>query len=353
MKDGWEENNQVIRRGWKKASQGMFLYKLGFLLDQGYTINKSIELVRSQLPLKRREDADHMLEILASGHSVIEIFSPLHLPKEIISSLSINSANGNLTKSLMENGTFLRKKADWSARLNKAIRYPLFLLFLTVWIAIVFYQFLFPQFSILFSSLDVKTPLFTKWMLMFLGSMPLIGVCFLTLGITSWIVMIVMRKKAKPSTQMDLLMRIPILKQFLLLLNTHFFSVNFGSMLQSGLSVSDALLVMEKHLNKGFFKEESQRLQKGLLNGAELTELLLAKSYFKSELAEIVRFGLAHGELGGELISYGEWIFKELEDKVYSSLQRIQPILFAGIGVFVLLMFASMLLPMFKLMEAL
>ncbi|WP_171005412.1 competence type IV pilus assembly protein ComGB [Bacillus sp. E(2018)] len=343
----------MIKRGWKQASKGTFLYKLGFLLGQGYTINKSIELVRSQLPQKRREVADNMLEILASGHPVIEIFSPLQLPKEIVSSLSINSANGNLTKSLMENGTFLKRKADWRTRLNKAIRYPLFLLFLTVWIAIVFYQFLFPQFSILFSSLDVKTPLFTKWMLMFLGSMPLIGGCFLTLGIVSWLVIIIMRKKAKPSTQMDLFMRIPIFKQFLLLMNTHFFSVNFGSMLQSGLSVSDALLVMEQHLNKGFFKEESQRLQKGLLNGSELTDLLLEKSYFKSELAEIVRFGLAHGELGRELISYGEWIFKELEEKVYSSLQKIQPILFAGIGVFVLLMFASMLLPMFTLMEAL
>ncbi|ANC77847.1 hypothetical protein ABE65_013980 [Fictibacillus phosphorivorans] len=341
------------RRDWKRASQGTFLYKLGFLLDQGYTINKSIELVRSQLPEKRREVADNMLEILASGHSVIDIFSPLQLPNEIVSSLSINSANGNLTKSLMENGTFLKKKADWRARLNKAIRYPLFLLFLTIWIGIVFYQFLFPQFSILFSSLDVKTPLFTTWMLTCLGIMPLIGGCFLASGITLWIVMVIMRKKAKPSTQMDLFMRIPILKQFLMLMNTHFFSVNFGSMLQSGLSLSDALLVMEKHLNKGFYKEESQRLQKGLLNGDELTELLLAKSYFTTELAEIVRFGLAHGELGRELISYGEWIFKELEEKIYSSLQKIQPILFAGIGVFVLLMFASMLLPMFKLMEAL
>ncbi|MQR95604.1 competence type IV pilus assembly protein ComGB [Fictibacillus phosphorivorans] len=341
------------RRDWKRASQGTFLYKLGFLLDQGYTINKSIELVRSQLPEKKREVADNMLEILASGHSVIDIFSPLQLPNEIVSSLSINSANGNLTKSLMENGTFLKKKADWRARLNKAIRYPLFLLFLTIWIGIVFYQFLFPQFSILFSSLDVKTPLFTTWMLTCLGIMPLIGGCFLALGITLWIVMVIMRKKAKPSTQMDLFMRIPILKQFLVLMNTHFFSVNFGSMLQSGLSLSDALLVMEKHLNKGFYKEESQRLQKGLLNGDELTELLLAKSYFTTELAEIVRFGLAHGELGRELISYGEWIFKELEEKIYSSLQKIQPILFAGIGVFVLLMFASMLLPMFKLMEAL
>ncbi|MET3727827.1 competence protein ComGB [Fictibacillus halophilus] len=343
----------MIRRGWNRTSQGTFLFKLGFLLDQGYSINKSIELVKSQLPQKRREVADDMLEILVSGNPVIDIFSPLHLPKEIVSSIAINSANGNLTRSLMENGTFMKKKADWRARLNKSIRYPLFLLFLTVWIAIVFYQFLFPQFSILFSSLEVKTPLFTTWMLTFLGIMPVFGACFLALGITLWIVITVMRKRAKPSTQMDLLMRIPILKKFLVLMNTHFFSVHFGSMLQSGLSVSDALLVMEKHLDKGFYKEESQRLQKGLLNGAELTDLLLAKPYFTNELAEIVRFGLAHGELGRELISYGEWIFKELEEKIYSSLQKIQPILFAGIGVFVLLMFASMLLPMFTLMEAL
>lgn len=124
-------------------------------------------------------------------------------------------------------------------------------------------------------------------------------------------------------------------------------------MLKSGLPVSDALVVMEMHLNKGFYKEESQRLQKGLLNGKLLPDLLLLKPYFTKELAEIVRYGQAHGELGAELTSYGEWIFSELEEMIYSALQKIQPILFAVIGGFVLLMFASMLLPMFKLMEAL
>ena len=341
------------KRGWNRASQGTFLYKLGFLLEQGYPINKSIELLKSQLPQKKHAILDEMLEILASGNSIMEVFSPFQLPDEVISSLSINSSNGNLTKSLMENGTFMKKKAEWNDRLNKAIRYPLFLLFLTAWIAILFYQFLFPQFSLLFSSLEVKTPIFTTWMLTFLGSIPVITLIILILGGFIWILIRFVRRKSNYSTQMSLLMKIPLLKKFLLLTNSHFFSVNFGSMLQSGLALSDALHVMEEHLNKGFYKEESQRLQKGLLNGKTLPELLLARPYFTKELAEIVRFGQAHGELGEELISYGEWIFSELEEKIYSSLQKIQPILFAVIGTFVLLMFASMMLPMFKLMEAL
>lgn len=353
MKNGWEGRPKLKIRGWKRASQGIFLYKLGYLLDQGYSIQKSIELLKAQLPPKKLVLLDDMLEILASGGSIQDVFTPLQLPKEVMSSLSINSTNGNLTKSLIENGTFMKKKAEWNARLIKALRYPLFLLFLTIWIGILFYQFLFPQFSLLFSSLDVKTPTFTTWMLSFLGMIPIIGFVILVLSLISWIIIYFIKKKAKYSTQMSLLMKFPLCKRFLRLSNSHFFSVNFGTMLKSGLPVSDALVVMEMHLNKGFYKEESQRLQKGLLNGKLLPDLLLLKPYFTKELAEIVRYGQAHGELGAELTSYGEWIFSELEEMIYSALQKIQPILFAVIGGFVLLMFASMLLPMFKLMEAL
>jgi competence protein ComGB len=353
MKDGWEGRRRLKIRRWNRAAQGNFLYKLGFMLENGYSINKSIELLKTQLPKNKQVLLDEMLEILDSGNSVIDVFTPLRLPNEIMISLSISSINGNLTRSLMENGTYMKKKTEWSNRLNKAMRYPLFLLFLTAWIGILFYQFLYPQFSLLFSSLGVETPAFTTWMLLFLRIIPTICLIIFILTIIALLVFYFLKKKANYSTQMNLFMRVPLINKFVLLTNSHFFSVNFGSMLKSGLPVSDALFVMETHLNNGFYKEESQRLQKGLLNGNTLPDLLLSKPYFTKELAEIVRYGQANGELGTELIAYGEWLFSELEEKIFSALQKIQPISFAVIGTFVLLMFASILFPMFKLMEAL
>jgi competence protein ComGB len=341
------------KKMWKGASQGIFLYKLGLLLSQGYSINKSIELLRRQFPDKEQHLLDELLERMSAGNSVLDVFSKLKLPDEVTSSLSINSVNGNLTDSLMENGTFLKKRAEWRDRLNKAIRYPLFLLFLTIWIGILFYYFLFPQFSLLFSSLEVKTPAFTSIMLSFLSLFPYFLIAALLIVLIGWIAFYFVKRNTSYSDQMSLLISIPILKKFLLLMNSHYFSVNFGSMLKSGLPVTDALMVMEKHMKKGFFQEESIRLQKGLIDGKTLPELLLHKPFYAKEMTEIIRFGQAHGALGSELIQYGEWIFIELEEKILSNLQKIQPVLFALIGGFVLLMFTSMLLPMFKLMDAL
>lgn len=341
------------KKRWKRAEQGAFLYKLGILLGQGYSINKCIELLRSQFPPKNQVLLDNFLDVLSSGNSLIEAFTKLKLPDEVISSLSINSVNGNLTVSLKENGTFMKKKAEWQSRLNKTLRYPLFLLFLTAWIGILFYHFLFPQFTLLFSSLEVKTPLFTEIMLTILAMFPYLIIGVLIVLLISWIVIYLVKRRVSYSDQMSLLLAVPILKKFIKLRNSHFFSINFGSMLKSGLPVTDALIVMEKHMRKGFFQEESKRLQKGLIDGKPLHDLLLDKPYYAKEMSGVVRLGQAHGELGTELIQYGEWIFIELEEKIVSELQKIQPILFAFIGGYVLLMFASMLLPMFKLMDAL
>lgn len=342
-----------MKKRWKRASQGAFLYKLGLLLKKGYSINKSIELLKSQLRKNEQVFLDETLEMFAAGNPLLAVFSRLKLPEEIVSSLSINSANGNLAESLMENGTYMKKKAEWGDRLNKTLRYPLFLLFLTSWISFLFYHFLFPQFALLFTSLEVKTPAFTSHMLAFLAQIPIIGISILLTFVLCGSIVFMIQKKAKPSTHMSLLMTVPFLNKYLKLINSHFFSINFGSMLKSGLSVTDALKVMEQHMNRGFFKEESKRLKKGLLEGNTLPDLINNKHYYSQELAEIIRFGQAHGNLGTDLIQYGEWLFVELEEKILSWLQKLQPILFAAIGGFVLLLFASMLLPMFKLMDAL
>lgn len=341
------------KKRWKRSSQGTFLYKLGILLSQGYSINKSIEFLRSQLPDKQQYLLDELLEILSAGSPVLDVFSKLNLPDEVISSLSINSVNGNLTRSLMENGTYIKKKAEWRNRLNQVIRYPLFLLFLTAWIGILFYFFLFPQFSLLFSSLEVKTPVFTSVMLSILSKLPYLIITALVFAFIGWIAVKFVKRTTSYSDQMSLFVSIPILKHFFLLMNSHYFSINFGSLLKSGLPVTDALIVMEKHMKGGFCKEESIRLQKGLIDGKALPELFLNIPFYTKEMTEVIRFGQAHGALGTELIQYGEWLFLELEEKILANLQKIQPVLFALIGGFVLLMFASMLLPMFKLMDAL
>ncbi|MBY6035516.1 type II secretion system F family protein [Fictibacillus nanhaiensis] len=341
-----------IRR-WKRAEQGAFLYKLGLLLRRGYSIHKSMVLLKSHLKEEEQRLIDDALDSLHAGKPLRDIFTSLHLPNEIISSISINSANGNLIQSLIENGSILKKKAEWAQRLNKTIRYPMFLMFLAVWMGILFYRFLFPQFSLLFSSLEIKTPYFTSMMLSVLALIPnLLFLLFISVLLSIFVVFMI-KKRVAPSAQMRLLMYIPVFNTFLKRMNSHFFSVNFGSMIKSGLPVTDALIVLESHMNKGFFQEESRRLQKGLLDGKTLPELLTDKPYFSKDLSEIIRFGQAHGELGSELIQYGDWLFLELEEMIASSMQKLQPILFAVIGGFVLLLFASILLPMFKLMEAL
>jgi competence protein ComGB len=350
--DGGNED-VIIKKQWSRASQGAFLYKLGLLLSQGYSINKSIVLLRSQLNTTEKRHLDKSLEVLDDGNPLIEVFCKMNLPNEVISSLAINSTNGNLIDSLLENGTYMKKKSEWMKRLTKTVKYPLFLLFLTIWIGFLFYHFLFPQFSLLFTSLEIKTPVFTSIMISMLAMIPLIGLvglCALLIGCGS---IIVARKKIKSSTRMMIVTSIPLLNKIFKLMNSHFFCVNFGSMLKSGLPVTDALIVLEQQMKLGFFKEESVRIQKGLMDGKTLPDLLRNKPFYVKELAEIVHFGQAHGKLGSDLVQYGEWLFIELEEKLLNAIQKIQPLLFAVIGGFVLLLFASMLLPMFNLMEAL
>jgi competence protein ComGB len=340
-------------RRWKRSSQGAFLYKWGLLLSKGYSINQGIELLMPQMAYREKNLMDEVQNLLSTGSPLSEIFHKLQLPKNVVHSLTISSTNGNLHQSLMENGMYMKKKAEWGERLNKTLRYPLFLLFITFWIAFIFYHFLYPQFSLLFSSLKINPPFFTTFILSVLANIPFIGLIILLSVFIFGLAVHCFRKRASASIQMDLMMLVPVFHKIIKLLNTHYLSVNLGAMLKSGLSVKDSLNVMEQHMSGGFFREESRRIKNGLLDGRSLPDLLKEKKYYTNELTGLIEFGQAHGKLGYDLVQYGEWLFMELEEKISRWIIRLQPILFALIGGFVLLLFASMLLPMFKLMEGL
>jgi competence protein ComGB len=342
-----------LYRTWRRDSQGAFLYKLGLLLSKGYTLKEGIELLKSQLGKKEEGLLDESLLLLSAGGTLSEIFKKLRFPQNVVDSLIISSTSGNLQQSLMENGNYMKKKAEWKDRLNKTLRYPLFLLFLTFWMSFIFYQFLYPQFSLLFSSIKIEPPLITQLMLDFLSRLPLIGLSFLILLLFVLLFTLALKRKAKPSTQIKLIMAFPLMNKVIQLMITYFFSLNFGALQKSGLSVSDALYVMTQNMSWGFYKEESMRLEQGLLDGKALPDLLKEKKYYTKELSHIVEFGQAHGDVGSDLIHYGDWLFIELEEHINKLIMRLQPLLFSIIGCLVLFLFMSLLLPMFKIMEAL
>ena len=133
---------------------------------------------------------------------------------------------------------------------------------------------------------------------------------------------------------------------------SHYFSIQLSSLLKGGLSIYQALQVFENSPYMPFYQQEAIKIKKQLASGDSLEFIIGSREYFESELAVVIYHGQTNGEIARELYDYSQYAMQRLEDKIGKILLVIQPLLFFSIGLIVIFMYLAMLLPMFKMINA-
>lgn len=93
-------------------------------------------------------------------------------------------------------------------------------------------------------------------------------------------------------------------------------------------------------------------MKKALMNGERLDDVIRDHSSFAPELAQVIAHGQSKSMLSDELMQYSQLLMTRFENDISRWLSMIQPALFAGVGMIIFTMFASILLPIFRLLDA-
>src|SRR5699024_6156409 len=110
--------------------------------------------------------------------------------------------------------------------------------------------------------------------------------------------------KLPPIKQMNIKLQVPYIRKITQMLNTHYFSYQLGTLLQAGLSISEACVLMIKQEHYPFFQEESKVIQQLLKQGNELDKIIQTRRYYESQFSYIISHGLVNGNLDKELCDY-------------------------------------------------
>lgn len=148
------------------------------------------------------------------------------------------------------------------------------------------------------------------------------------------------------------MLRIPLVKTFLILKHSHYFAIQLSGLLHGGLSVLQALTIIMEQKYNPFFQYEAGRIERQLIAGEPLQSIIAKSGYYEEELSYIITHGQANGNLAIELGDYSNLIMEKMEHKVKRMLVIIQPILFTCIGGIVVLMYLAMIMPMFQMMNS-
>lgn len=330
--------------------RGKLLIELSSLLEDGYHINQAIELYSTFLTGERREWLRNTYYAMEQGETFADQLPEAGFSNETISFIRMMELFGSFQKSLDQSGYLLMKRHEIKKQLHSVLHYPLMLLTGVILMGIVLLEGILPQFEQFFASMQHDLPKFTRAMLFFTEwiRLPLfIVIIALLAAIFLWI-------RRKPVTeQVDFMLKIPLIHQYVRQLITYYFTAQLAPMLKGGLSLQQALHTMAEESQLAFFQLEAAYCMTELEAGNIFADTLRERSHFLPQLSVVWSFGETKGDTAQELETFAAYLFQQMYDYSAKAVRMIQPVVFCVIGAVVLILFFSMMLPVFSIIDTL
>ncbi|GAF63770.1 competence protein ComGB [Bacillus sp. TS-2] len=325
------------------------LTRISQLMEQGYPLSIALSFMKLHAEPLLQVLYDKVEKELMKGIPVYEAFETFDLPKDVLAFLYFYDKQGNLAKGFEQASIIYQKKEKVKKELSKVLKYPLLLIWLSIIVLILIQQFIVPQLTQLFYSIQNSPPLITSFFFMFIEHIPLFFVVIALCLILLFLFYVFKIRNWSSKKKITCLLAVPGMKRKVKQVVTYFFSLQLGRLIKAGMNVSMALHVFENQNYIVFFSEEVKVMKSEFTQGYSFTEIIMKKSYFTSELALVMENGERTGYLGENLESYGQLLFDEIDSSLKAIITMVQPIFFIMIGFFVLFLFLAVLLPMFNL----
>jgi competence protein ComGB len=340
------------RKKWTRKEQAQLLLELGESLKYGYPLNVALTLLANRRKLVLRADIHQISERLKAGNSLHETLCDYKFPKEVTSSIYFAEASGHLSEALIENGIMILRKERYVQTLRRLVRYPLFLLWILAIVLFVVGHFLLPNFIQLYHSLSLELPAITQMMLYLADHM--VQVLLVIAGFVLLVIMsTIIFRHQELLDRIRFAARMPFLTRFIKLHYTHQFAFQVGGLLRSGLTIKQSVEILSEKGTSPFLKLESKRIKEKLIQGVPLNSAIEGTVYYLPELLMIIEQGGFQSSLGNALDRFSDQLMTRMEQQTKWLLSLCQPILLILIGGFVLLLFLSILLPVFHMINGL
>ncbi|WP_102345601.1 competence type IV pilus assembly protein ComGB [Bacillus sp. Marseille-P3661] len=346
----WKSN----RGKWPVKDQAIFLKRLSYLLQKGYTLSTAIEFLKLYQSRNRKDDLELIVLNLKQGTPFFDVLSFLGFSSDALSYIFFAVKHGDLETGLLQAGEFLDKKIAYKNKLVAVMRYPLFLLVFVGILLAIMQDILLQQFISLQESIDdlPQSRIINTAMLLQLDFAQIsLAILIFSLFLFTFYWFYFRRKQ--PIEKQLFLCKLPVLRKITSKYNTYFFSFHLGTLLGSGLSINDALSVFEEQDHLLFFNAESKRIRKFLLEGEQLEKILKVTPYYEDELSTIIIHGQANGLLVNELLDYSQIVIDRLEGSFKLWLRLLQPMVIIFVGLLVILMYLAIMLPLYGMMQTL
>ena len=339
------------------VTERLFLTEqLSLLLETGTPLHAALQAIRKQVDNPGMGKViDSLLEDVTSGKSFSHALSkhPALFPGTYVSLVGAAEEGGFLDKVLLELMNMDEKREELRSTVVSALSYPGFLVVFSIFVVIFVLVVVFPKFADMFSNIADQLPattivlmntsqfLIRYWIPVLAGSIAAVVTLVWWLHTTAGKA-VLDRLKLKVVGLRDIFLQIYLIQSLRVL----------GMSMANGVSVRDALASCHEVVPNKVFQKFLTGVEDKVNEGEGFAAAFQTTDFIPPMVSQMVTTGEETGNLPKVLTRVADYYERELAKKLAAFSRMVEPIMLIVMGGVVGLIVSSLILPIFKLSQA-
>jgi len=335
----------------------IFTRQFATLMESKVPLNDSLRTLYRQTKNPTLKEA--VSEISSEISAGLSLSRAMEKQGKIFSEFYINmirsaEITGRLEEATIFLADYLEKESMWRNRIRNALIYPAVVVILFLIVAVVMLTVVFPQIEPIFKESGVSLPFLTQ-VFFKAGNFALQWWWAIIIAFILFVFLIIDYFQSEEGRVVanELAIKTPVFGRLFKKIYIARFAESTSILIKGDIPIAQAIEISGHAIGNIIYRDILHEVAEGVRRGELLSNLLFQNEYFFPTLVgQMVAIGESTGRLDETLSRISIFYSREINDLLSNLVELIQPILMAIIGIFVGLLFASVLIPIYNLAQA-
>lgn len=327
-----------------------FCRELGTMVSSGISLIMAMNIIAKRTPDPKLQEL--YKDIYVKLQQGLSLSDALAAQGEMFPSLMINmfrasESTGMLDKTSMKLSTQFDKDNKLQNKIKSAMLYPMILVVVTIFVVVVVFTFILPNFFDLFG--DAPIPLITQIMFGISKAMIAYWEWFI-IGILIFVCVITMSMRvSKVRFAWDKFkVHCPKVGYLTKIIYTARFARSMSSLYTSGVSMLNSLALAKETINNVYIASQFDEVIRQVRDGTNLSQAISTVDGFDPKLASSVYIGEESGKLDQTLLNIADDFDYEAELATEKMVTLLQPLMIIILGLIIGAIMVSVILPLYS-----
>jgi len=334
----------------------IFTRQFATLLEAEISLSDSLKSLYAQTRNPVLKDV--IFEISSDVDAGLSLSQALERHGSVFSEFYVNlvrsaEITGKIDEAMSFLANYLEKDINLTTRIRNALIYPGFILGLFVIVVLILVISVFPQLRPIFEESGVRLPLITQIVLGFGGFIVDWWWVIILIGAVGLFVAIDYFRSREGRIVLDqIILNFPIIGSLFKKVYITRFAEAAHILLRGGIPMAQAIEISGHTIDSISYRDTLHEVSDDVRRGDLLSRALAKNSaMFPPLVSQMVAVGESTGRLEEMLTRIASFYAREVDSVVANLVELIQPAVMVLIGVFVGLLFASLLIPIYNLAQ--